>query len=250
MLQVDSLHYLAWLSAGKMCVCNVSSLDIWHLALYGRLVMASSYIIHTDNSITIFHADNFIEIFQVQFGFPQFPDAGIFYSATVQSHHGVRYLVQGKLNNPRVVARCENIFSVFAGRHRDLQHLQSVDIVSTKCPPHKFLTTVTHRSANFLLPCQVACLSFISFIFISTFHFQMVLSQSQCRHTRPGHLHGDADRLHPDGDHQHLHPPHLHPPLHVYRALPHLLLRDVVEVAHQVLWGSSSGHGEADWDSQ
>ena len=45
----------------------------------------------------IFHADYNIEIFQVQFGFPQFPVPGIFYSATVQPGHGVRSLIQGKL---------------------------------------------------------------------------------------------------------------------------------------------------------
>ena len=65
--------------------------------------MASSHIIHTHNSMAIFHADNNIAIFQVQFGFPQFPVPGIFYSATVQPDHGVGYLLQGKFNNPRVV---------------------------------------------------------------------------------------------------------------------------------------------------
>ena len=64
----------------------------------------------------IFHADYNIEIFQVQFGFPQFPVPGIFYSATVQPGHGVRYLIQGKLNIIPGQAIFENILPVFACR--------------------------------------------------------------------------------------------------------------------------------------
>ena len=59
----------------------------------------------------MFHADNTITMFQVQLGFPQFPVPGIFYRATLQPHHGIRYLIQGKLDNPRVIViLCENIY--------------------------------------------------------------------------------------------------------------------------------------------
>ena len=268
MLQVDWLadcNTLHCSQQGKSVYAMSGSLtsDIWHCTVMSWILWILWMlwwlhpVIHpypTDNNtISLCHADNNIIIFQVQLGFPQFPVPGIFYSATFQPDHGVRYLVQGKLNNPRVVAIiCENILSAFVCRHWGLHQLQPVDIVSTKCPPHKFLNTITHGSANFLLSCQVGHwqfsltdrLSFIWFIFISTCHFQMVLSPSQPLHTGPRHLHCDAHHFPPHRHHQPLHPPHLHPGLHDDGAVPDLLLRDVVPAAHPVLWSSSSRHGE------
>lgn len=253
MLQPDWLHYLALLSAGKMCMqCQ----QPWHLTSGSVETCCDGFIliIHTLNNITIFHADNNIEIFQVQFGFPQFPVPGIFYSATVQPHHGVRYFIQGKLNDPN--RNKTQIFSQYLLVDNEASSPSSLWIWSL---PNVLLTSFSLQllialPTSFfpvrLVPDRLSpCLSFIWFILISTFHFQMVLSSSQRLHTRPGHLHGDADHLHPDGHHQHVHPPHLHPPLHVYGALPHLLLRDVVAAAEQILWVSLPGHGEADWTS-
>ena len=122
----------------------------------------------------------------------------------------------------------------------------------TSSLPNVLLTTFSIQllialPTSFFPVRSAACLSFISVISISTFHFQMVLSASRRLHSWPGHLHSDADSLHPDEHQRDVHPPHLHPPLHLHWALPDLLLRDVVEAPDQILRGSSSGHGETDW---